>query len=58
MLKPNANFKLSKSVKRLLAASADRRYSNLIKKNFIQAELAAAIQPRSAKERKNEKGAE
>lgn len=52
MLTPNANFKLSKSVKRMMAAHADPRYSNLIKRNFIQAELAAAQQYRPAKGKK------
>lgn len=52
MLKPNANFKLSKSAKRLMAAHADPQYSNLIKRNFIQAELAAAIQPKREKVKK------
>jgi hypothetical protein len=55
-MKPGPNFKLSKSAKRLMAAHADPRYSNMIKKNFIQAELHAAIQPR--KERRSDKGAE
>ena len=35
-----------------MAAHADPYYSNLIKKNFIQAELAAAIQPKREKTRK------
>jgi hypothetical protein len=55
-MKPGPNFKLSKSAKRLMASHADPYYSNLIKKNFIQAELYSAIQPR--KERKTDKGAE
>jgi hypothetical protein len=54
MLKPNANFKLSKSAKRLMAATADKNYSNMIKKNFIQAELASAIQVRPVKGPKKE----
>jgi len=56
IMKPGPNFKLSKTAKRMMAANADPQYSNLIKKNFIQAELSASIQPR--KERKIEKGAD
>ena len=58
MLKPNANFKLSKSAKRLMAASANKNYSNMIKKNFIQAELASAIQIRPSKGPRKEQSGE
>jgi hypothetical protein len=57
-MKPGPNFKLSKSAKRLMASHSDTRYSSMIKKNFIQAELYAAIQPRVTKERKLDKGTE
>lgn len=53
MLKPGSSFKLSKIVKRMMAAHANPNYSNIIKRNFIQAELAAAIQPRVHKDKKN-----
>lgn len=46
MLKPNANFKLSKSSKRAIAACADPVKASQIKRLMVQAELAAAIQPR------------
>ncbi len=59
MLKPNKTFKLSKTTKRMVAlmkgATADQR--NQYKRMMIQAELAAAIVPRSNKDRK-EKSAE
>lgn len=58
MLKPTASFKLSKSAKRLMAAHADPHYSNLIKRNFIQAEIAASIQPRVVKEKKSKEATE
>jgi hypothetical protein len=48
-MKPGPNFKLSKSAKRLMASHADPRYSNIIKKNFIQAEMAASVQFRASK---------
>ena len=57
-MKPGPNFKLSKSAKRLMASHADPKYSNMIKRNFIQAELHAAIQPRAVRGPKLEKGAE
>ena len=57
-MKPGPNFKLSKSAKRLIASQANPRYSNMIKRNFIQAELHAAIQPRASKIPRIEKGAE
>ena len=50
-MRANANFKLSKSAKRLIASCADPVKSNQIKKMYIQAELAAAVQPRAPKRR-------
>ena len=35
-----------------MAAHSNPIYSNLIKKNFIQAELAAAVQPKREKGKK------
>lgn len=58
MLKPSSSFKLSKTVKRMMAAHANSNYSNIIKRNFIQAELAAAIQPRVYKDKKTSSEAE
>ena len=45
-MKANANFKLSKSAKRLIASCADPVKASHMKKMYIQAELAAAVQPR------------
>jgi hypothetical protein len=56
MLKPNANFKLSKTAKRLMASSADRHQSNQIKKMMIEAELSAAIMPRISKGKRDAQG--
>lgn len=53
MLKSNSNFKLSKTVKRMMASHSDINYSNMLKRNFIQAELAAAIQPKVYKDKRN-----
>ena len=53
MLKPNSSFKLSKSTKRLMAAHADPKYSNLIKRAFIQAELGSKIVVRTKKDRED-----
>jgi hypothetical protein len=51
MLKPGKTFKLSKTTKRMIAlmkgATADQR--NQFKRMMIQAELAAAIQPKREK---------
>ena len=51
MLKPNKTFKLSKTSKRMIAlmkgATTDQR--NQYKRMMIQAELAAAIVPKSTK---------
>ena len=58
MLKSNSNFKLSKTVKRMMAAHPDTNYSNMIKRNFIQAELAAAIQPKVYKDKRTNSEAE
>jgi hypothetical protein len=51
-MKPNANFKLSKSAKRLMAASGNTVMSNQIKRMHIEAELVASVQVRS-KDRKS-----
>ena len=51
MLKPGKTFKLSKTTKRMIAlmkgATADQR--NQFKNMMIQAELAAAVQPKREK---------
>lgn len=46
MAKTNASFKLSKEAKKLIATGANKEQRNLIKAAFIDAELAAATQPK------------
>jgi hypothetical protein len=55
MLKPNSNFKLSKSAKRIIAAITDKNYSDILKKNFIQAELCSVLQYHSPKVKKEDR---
>ena len=55
-MRANANFKLSKSAKRLIASCADPVKSNQIKKMYIQAELAAAVQPRVSRGKRESQG--
>lgn len=55
-MKANANFKLSKSAKRLIASEPNAEKANHMKRMFIQAELSAAVQPRVSK-RKDTQGA-
>jgi hypothetical protein len=56
MLKPTANYKMSKQTKRTLALtsfdSQDQR--NAWKRSMIQAELAALIQPKREKGRRQD----
>jgi hypothetical protein len=52
MLKPNGNFKLSKSAKRLMASSPNKEKSSIIKKMMIDAELASALQPKRERVRR------
>jgi hypothetical protein len=49
MLKPTANFKLSKQTKRFMATYTDPVARNSFKRDMIQAELAALIQPKREK---------
>ena len=57
-MKPTKTFKLSKTTKRMVAlmkgATADQR--NQFKNMMIQAELAAAVQPKREKNRKESQG--
>jgi hypothetical protein len=46
MLKPTANFKLSKQTKRFMATMVDPVKRNSFKNDMIQAELASAIAPK------------
>jgi hypothetical protein len=55
-LKPNANFKLSKTSKRLLATFVDSHKRGEAKRAFVEAEMYAAIQPRISKNRKDQAG--
>ncbi len=54
MLKPGPNFKMSKLTKRALALMPfeNQSHRNEWKRTMIQAELAASIQPRREKGRK------
>ena len=54
MLKPSSSFKLSKSAKRLMAATADKEKSNQIKNMMIQAEIHSAVQVKSSKHKDKE----
>jgi len=52
-MKPNKTFKLTKTSKRLIALSNDTKDNRThLKHAMIQAELAAAIQPKREKSRK------
>jgi hypothetical protein len=52
-IKPGPNFKLSKQAKRFLCTEIDPQKRGDMKRAMIQAELAAAIQPRNPKGRKD-----
>ncbi len=56
MFKANANFKLSKQSKRFLATIVDDHKRGEARRMLVQAELAAAIQPRISKNRKEPAG--
>lgn len=45
MLKPTSNFKLSKQTKRFMATYTNAEARNSFKRDMIQAELQAKIQP-------------
>jgi hypothetical protein len=52
-MKPNKTFKLTKTSKRLIALSKDTKDNRThLKHAMIQAELAAAVQPKREKSRK------
>ena len=52
-MKPNKTFKLTKTSKRLIALSKDTKDNRThLKHAMIQAELAAAIQPKREKTKK------
>lgn len=55
MLKPTANYKMSKQTKRTLALTkfTNEEQRNAWKKAMIQAELAAALQPKREKKPRN-----
>ena len=52
MHKPNANFKLSKSAKRMMIATDGKTRATNFKKLMIDAELSAAFQPKRERVRK------
>lgn len=49
MLKPGKTFNLSKQTKRFMATMVNAEQRNAFKRAMIQAELAAAIVPKSTK---------
>ena len=49
MLKPGKTFKLSKTTKRMMCSITNTEHRNQFKRMMIQAELAAAIQPKREK---------
>jgi hypothetical protein len=57
-MKPGPNYKMSAQTKRFLATIVDPQKRSEFKRSAIQAELASLIQPRTARERKTDKGAE
>jgi hypothetical protein len=52
MLKPSSNYKMSKSTKTMLANILDPHKRGEHKRSMIQAELAAAVQPKREKNKK------
>jgi hypothetical protein len=54
MLKTNANFKLSKESKKLIATGSTKEARRLIKKAFIDAEIAAATAPKGRQPKSGE----
>ena len=52
-MKPGPNYRMSKQAKRFLATIADPHKRALIKAGTIQAELAAAVQPRREKSKRD-----
>jgi len=53
MLKPGPNYRMSSLAKKSLATIADPQKRGEWKRAIIQAELAAAIVPKSKKDRKD-----
>jgi hypothetical protein len=57
MLKPGPNYRMSKQGKRTLAQYIDAHKRGEVKRSIVQAELAAAIQPKREKPQRNSKPA-
>jgi hypothetical protein len=55
MLKPTANFRMSKQNKRFLATIVDPHKRGEFKRSAIQSELASLIQPRISKGKRDAK---
>lgn len=55
-MKPNANYRMSSMTKTALATITDPHKRGEWKRSMIQAELQAAVQPRSSKGNKDAKG--
>lgn len=56
MLKPTASFRMSKQSKRFLATIVDDHRRGEARRMLVQAELAAAIQPKISKNRREPAG--
>ena len=56
MLKPGPNYRMSAQSKRFLATIIDPHKRGEFKRSAIQAELAAAIQPRISKGKRDSQG--
>jgi len=54
-LKPDSNFRLSKTVKRMLTRIVDTDLRNAFRRNMIQAQLAAEQADKSSKSDKQSK---
>lgn len=52
MFKPTASYRMTKQSKRFLATVIDPHKRGEIKRTLVQAELAALIQPKISKNRK------
>lgn len=56
MYKPSSTFKLSKSFKRMISAQVDKKYSNTLKRCFIEAQIIGAIPVKPLKGKRDEAG--
>ncbi len=54
-IKPGPNYKMSGTAKRMLATIVDPHQRGVIRRSVVQAELAAAIVPKSKKDSRDQK---